>query len=102
MQVGARAALSLQPGDTTGFHNLSGAIERTALDQRTVCPAGSAAQAMAYGLMPSHASPPRMLKLSPSAIHTARWLGSTCARISFHVALSKVLARQKKITGRPW
>src|SRR3979411_1656306 len=101
MHVGERAALSLQPGDTTGFHSFSGATLRATFAQRTICPAGSADQAIAYGLMPSQASPPRMLKLSPSAIHTARCSGSTWARILFQVALSKVPARQKKITGRP-
>src|SRR5438132_4508347 len=102
MHVGERAAESLQPGDTTGFQSLSGAMLRATLAQRGSWPAGSPAQAMAYGLMPSQASPLMMLKWSPSASHTELWSGSTCERIELHVPLSKVLDCQKKITGWPW
>src|SRR5438105_4502376 len=102
MHVGARAAVSSQPGETTGFHSLSGATLRATPAQRGSCEAGSADHAIAYGLMPSQASPPRMPNWSPSAIQTDVWFGSTCERIWLQVALSKVLACQKKITGCPW
>jgi hypothetical protein len=40
--------------------------------------------------------------LSPSAIQTELWFGSTWLRMALQVPLSKVLTDQKKITGRPW
>src|SRR5579859_1150511 len=99
MQVGARAAESLQPGETTGFHSLSGATLRATLPQRDNCDAGSTDQAIAYGLMPSQASPLKMSRLSPSANQMDAWFGSTWERIEVHMALSKVLDCQKKMTG---
>src|SRR5882672_4305526 len=102
MHVVARAAESLQPGETTGFQSLSGATERATLAQRGSCPAGSPDQATAYGLMPSQASPESRLKLSPSASQTWLWSGSTWLRMALQVPLSNVAEPQKKITGLPW
>src|SRR5579872_2348496 len=102
MQVAARAAESLQPGDTGGIHSLSGATARALLPQLCSWASGLPDQAMAYGLMPSQASPLRMPNWSPSAIQTALWSGSTWLRIELQVALLYLLACQKKITGRPW
>src|SRR5918911_117428 len=102
MQVALRAALSSQPGDTGGMYSLSGAMPRALAAQLGSCAAGLPDQAMAYGEMPSQASPASTPKLSPSAIQMAVWPGSTALRMALQVALSKVLTRQKKITGRPW
>src|ERR671936_2082117 len=101
MQVAERAALSLHPGETGGMYSLSGATAAALAPQLGSWPAGLPDQAMAYGLMPSQASPARMLKLSPSAIQTALCAGSTWLRMALQVRLSMVLACQKKITGRP-
>src|SRR5205823_12493521 len=102
MQVAAWAAESLQPGDTGGIHSFSGATARALAAQLGNWPDGLPDQAIAYGLMPSQASPLRMPNWSPSAIQTASWPGSTWLRIALQVPLSNILACQKKITGLPW
>ena len=80
---------------------MSGATAAALAAQLGSWPAGLPDQAIEYGLMPSQASPLRMLKLSPSAIQTAECPGSTWLRMMLQVALSYLPACQKKMTGRP-